>query len=216
MGQSSLDNARIEFARDIFSNIQELLRFLDQKSGFLLAAVGLFSAALFQLLTGYLNGPHELEIYLIALLVVWYLLHIARATWNAILVVKARPNSAPNNCDSPELIFPLMLLPQHHDSGVEYSKALQSVQANEILSDYAQQIVEISSIYKVKHALINKSVSQLLWGMLPWFLTVLLVLARQVLPSVGQLPTFYVSIILAVALAILGWLVIRRVKVSAR
>ena len=60
--QDNMDKARIDFARSVFTNVQELIRFMDQKSGLALVIVGLLSAAAFAVLNLYLNGNKQIGV----------------------------------------------------------------------------------------------------------------------------------------------------------
>ena len=106
---------RLDYADKCFQNMQELIRFMDQKAGFVLAAVGILSAALGSLTTSIFQQPPtsatQVTLRIISAgLLVAYLLIAFLVVWVAIRVFTARPNTLAPETTSPGLIYPLILL----------------------------------------------------------------------------------------------------------
>lgn len=206
--------ARIEYGWRVLQNVQELIRLMDQKSSFGLVIVGLFSAAAFTLVNAYLGKDSDMgkEKYIVIFLAFWYLFHIGQVFWHAILTLRARPNLLGNNCNAPEMIFPLMLLRRFHSSDSQYLESLSQLQPDKILADYSQQIMENSNIYVLKQYHVNQLFQWLRWSALPWFIGIVIIMANRILPVQFILPKIYILLFITLVLVIVGVVLILRVQ----
>lgn len=161
---------KIAFAQHIFDNVQELIRFLDQKSQIVLVIAGVLSAGLFSSMQFFYDteSPPGCEKYLVAGLALWFLVHIGIALWHSLEASRARPDSLGNKCGAPELIFPLLLLKRYRRSQLEYRDQLRDVSELDVLSDYSHQITENANIYEIKQGHVNRALDALRWSLIPW------------------------------------------------
>jgi len=159
----TLIKLRLDFAQRCLINAQELSRFMDQKAGFLLAAVGILTAALGTLIVGVLGTTsnfawQEVVRAIGSLLVLAYLLMAFAVIFTATRVFIAMPNVLRPDTVAPGLIFPLMLLTRFKADEEAYLKKLSDVTPSELLQDYANQVMEISNIYRTKQKQVNLSI----------------------------------------------------------
>jgi hypothetical protein len=169
---------RLDYANKCFQNMQELIRFMDQKAGFVLAAVGILSAALGSLVTNIFQqvptNPTQAALRVVSQgLLVAYLLIAFLVIWVAVRVFTARPNTLAPDTTAPGLIFPLILLKKFKSDEMLYAEKLGGMTTNEILHDYANQIMEIANIYQVKQKYVNQSIHLFQWSSILWLATVL-------------------------------------------
>lgn len=169
---------RLDYANKCFQNMQELIRFMDQKAGFVLAAVGILSAALGSLVTSIFQqtptNPTQAALLVVSQgLLVAYLLIAFLVIWVAIRVFTARPNTLAVDTTAPGLIYPLILLKKFQSSEMLYLEKLAGMTPTEILHDYANQIMEIANIYRVKQTHVNQSIRLFQWSSILWLATVL-------------------------------------------
>jgi len=207
---SEIEKIRIEFLRHVFSNVQELIRLIDQKGSFVLAAVSLFSVAMFTVIGIYLNSQPGTEKYVLAILIFWYLTHAGKTVWHSILVTRARPHALGSKCNAPQLIFPLIIMQRYQGSDANYLRALQQVEPDDIMADYSQQIIENSNIYLLKQHHINKSVEHLLRSVLPWLAVAIIIIVNLFILRLGTVPRIYILLAVAVILLCIDWLLIRK------
>ena len=181
----ALTKTRIEFAERCFVNAQELSRFMDQKASFLLSAVALMTGAAGILASKAMDAraDQDWQAVLKALAFASFLVYAAVAfivIYNATRVFRALPNILPRDTAAPGLIFPLMLLQRYkpgQDIGEDnYYSRLLAVGPDDILHDYANQIVEVSSIYQRKQEKINRSIRLFQYLNVSWIVTILLLL----------------------------------------
>lgn len=169
---------RLDYAHKCFQNTQELIRFMDQKAGFVLAAVGILSAALGSLITSiFQQAPtNTIQTTLRVIsegLFVAYLLVAFLVIWIAIRVFTARPHTLAVDTTAPGLIYPLILLKKFKSNEMLYLEKLENQTPTEILHDYANQIMEIANIYQVKQKYVNQSIRLFQWSSILWLATVL-------------------------------------------
>ncbi len=185
----ALARTRLDFAQRCFTNAQELTRLMDQKANYILAAVGLLTAALGSLASRALEiTPDANWLWLKpagAVFTVAYMLIAFATIYNATRVYIATPHSLRPRTSAPGLLFPLMLLERFRtDTGPDeelYFDKLSVLTPKDILRDYSNQIVEISNIYQSKQRRINLSIG-LFRGLIGcWIITLLLLLAIIVL-----------------------------------
>ena len=83
------------------------------------------------------------------------------------------------------MIFPLVILDRYQagDKADEeiYFQALSEISTQEILHDYAAEIVEISFIYHAKQQRINLGAAQFRWLSIFWIITLLLFMGTVIL-----------------------------------
>lgn len=186
----TLVRTRLDFAQRCFTNAQELTRLMDQKANYILAAVGLLTAALGSLASKALEiTPDSAWLWLKpagAVFTLAYMLIAFATIYNATRVYIATPHSLRPRTPAPGLLFPLMLLERFRtDAGPDeelYFDKLSALTPNDILLDYSNQITEVSHIYQSKQQRVNLSIG-LFRGLIGcWIVTLLLLLAIIVLP----------------------------------
>lgn len=199
LSTETLFKARLDYVMRSFINTQDLIRFMDQKAGYLLSAVGLLTTALGIVaakaldananLTWHveLSAPELLTVLKVLALIsfVGYLLLAFIVLASATRVFKALPNSLKRTSSAPGLIFPLILLEKYKqgynaDEPGYYSQLL-NVQGNDILHDFADQLMEISDIYQRKQQQINASIRWFEYLGVAWIISVILLLAITIL-----------------------------------
>ena len=171
---------------------------MDQKAGYLLTAVGLLTTALgivaAKALDANANLAWRLELSapeavtaLKALALISFVTYMVLAfivLWYATRVFKALPNLLKRPTTAPGLIFPLILLERYKtgDNVDEdsYYNQLLNVQGNDILHDFANQVMEVSNIYQRKQKQINTSIRWFEYLSVCWIISILLLLAITV------------------------------------
>lgn len=203
-----ITRVRVEFAQSAYDSIQQLIRFVDQKSSLVLGVTGLSSTALFVVID-LPGGWGASTDYILGALALWYMVHAALTIWHAILTFNARPNALGNRCGAPAMLFPLMILSRYEESDVAYLRALRKLGPEDILADYAQQVMEVSHIYRVKQSHLQRAAKHLLWSAIPWFLLTATGIATELVPITTVVGT-YGWPVLVVVLAVLGSVVVAR------
>ncbi len=186
-------STRHRFAEQSFNNAQALNRAIDQKANYLIAAVGILTTALGILASGALSARLSLEwpgvLKAAALLLVLaYLLTAFGVVYPAAQVYRALANVLHPNTAAPGLLFPLMIVSRFVSEGKpderKYFNRLSTATEGELLYDYANQIVEVSNIYRHKHTQINRSIERFRWLSVLWLATaMLLMLTILLVPS---------------------------------
>ncbi|MBI5034219.1 MAG: hypothetical protein HZB51_27170 [Chloroflexi bacterium] len=181
-----LANLRVEYAHRCFTNTQELIRFMDQKAGFVLAAVGILSAALGTLVTNVFAGnpTTSLQISLRYAGIAFFLAYLFvgfAVVLVATSVFLAIPNRLRPDTTAPGLLFPLILLNKYKSHEEMYLRTLCEITPGGILHDYANQIMEIANIYQAKQKHVNRSIMLFRWSSVLWLITTLLFLAIAVI-----------------------------------
>jgi hypothetical protein len=169
---------QLEFARDCLANTQQLIRFMDEKSGFLLAAVGMLTAALGTLAVrafsvriagGWLSIWRDLA----GAFAFCYLLLAFAVIYLATRVLAARAHRLKPDSTAPGLIFPLTLLKRYQHDEDLYHERLIGCSPRELLHDYSNSMLETSNIYRIKQTHINHCVMLFRWLSLLWLASVL-------------------------------------------
>ena len=196
----TLFKARLDYVMRSFMNAQDLVRFMDQKAGYLLTAVGLLTTALGIVAAKALDADAnltwrvqlswpELVVVLKTLALISFLAYLLLAfvlLISATKVFKALPNLLKGRSTAPGLIFPLILLERYrgegdHPNEDSYYERLLNVQADDILHDFANQVMEVSNIYQRKQQQINASIRWFEYLSVAWIISVLLLLAITIL-----------------------------------
>jgi hypothetical protein len=182
---------KLEFAQYCLSNAQELTRTIDMKASFLLSAVGLLTTALGIVAASAIGGSAAgawqwLKVFgiictLIYLLVSFNIIYISTKVFRA-----SSPSINPNTT-APGLIFPLLVLQRSKKDGKVseevYLDKLRNASTEDLLHDYAHQIVEVSNIYESKQQQINLGITRFRWLSLLWVVTMLLLVGVLVSPT---------------------------------
>ncbi|HEX8231216.1 MAG TPA: hypothetical protein VF826_18195 [Chloroflexia bacterium] len=155
---------------------------MDQKANNLLSSVALLTAALGILASNAITADTP-EVWQRVfkgagvLLIVVYLLMAFNVIYVATKVYQARTHSVRPDTKAPGMLFPLMLLERYSVEGKAdeeaYLKRLQRIEPKEILHDYANQIIEVSDIYRAKQKLVNLTLNQFRWLSILWVVTML-------------------------------------------
>jgi succinate dehydrogenase/fumarate reductase cytochrome b subunit len=188
----TLFKARLDYVMRSFINTQELIRFMDQKAGYLLTAVGLLTTALGIVAAKALDAnailiwqvdlaSPALATFFKVLVLLSFLAYMVLAfvtLFHATRVFKALPNMRNRGSSAPGLIFPLILLERYRKGNAadedSYYTQLLNVQGNDILHDFANQVMEISEIYQRKQRQINQSIRWFEYLSIAWIITVIL------------------------------------------
>ena len=151
---------QLEFAERCFTNAQELIRFIDQKTGYLLAAVGILTAIMGVLVTRIAEIKPEGDWQNISLaiggglILLFFILAFVIICLSPI-VLRARSHTSCPNRRAKGLIFPLMIL-NACPSELQYADELISATPEQLLDEYASQVVTLSQIFRIKQAYLNK------------------------------------------------------------
>jgi len=177
---------RLDYAHKCFTNMQELIRFMDQKAGFILAAVGILATAVGTLVgTVFIGAPaNSLDTtlrliggaFFIAYLVVGFVV-----VFVATGVFAASPSRMRPNTTAPGLIFPLIVRDKFGAQEEMYLQTLAQITPPAILHDYANQIMEIANIYRTKQKRVNRSLTLFRWSSVLWIITILIFVGTIVL-----------------------------------
>jgi hypothetical protein len=200
LSAEDLFKARLDYVMRSFANAQDLVRFMDLKAGYLLTAVGLLTTALGIVAAKALDANASLTWRVelsapefIALLkalalisFVAYLLLAFVLLASATKVFKALPNLLKGHSTAPGLIFPLILLERYrgegdHPNEDSYYERLLNVQGDDILHDFANQVMEVSNIYQRKQQQVNASIKWFEYLSVVWIISVILLLAITIL-----------------------------------
>lgn len=177
--------ARLSFARDVFANAQDLTKTMDQKANNLLSSVALLTAALGILASSAITAGTQDDWERLfkgagELLILVYLLMAFNVIYVATKVYQARPHSIRPDTTAPGMLFPLMLIER---SSVEakadedaYLTRLHHLEPEEILHDYANQIIEVSDIYRAKQKLVNRALNRFKRLSILWIVTMLVLM----------------------------------------
>jgi hypothetical protein len=177
--------ARLSFAREVFANVQDLTKTMDQKANNLLSSVALLTAALGILASSAITAGTQEDWQRLfkgagVLLIVVYLLMAFNVIFVATKVYQARTHSVRPDTTAPGMLFPLMLLERYSVEGKAdedaYLKRLHRLEPEEILHDYANQIIEVSDIYKAKQRLVNLALERFRRLSILWIVTMLVLM----------------------------------------
>ncbi|MBI2799862.1 MAG: hypothetical protein HYX63_06170 [Gammaproteobacteria bacterium] len=173
---------RIEFARETLRGIQLLIQLLDQKSYLVLVIMGVTSAAFFSIVGAYLGKIERLlsPQSMVPLLAAWFLVEAGLVLWYCLKSIQGVV-AKPVTMDAPNMVFPHSLL-RHYDSNpLRYFDRLCSLEADDILRDYAAEIIKTSTIFVEKSHQVNDAVRALYRSMLPWMAGILATIALRVM-----------------------------------
>ena len=173
---------RIEFAQETLRGIQLLIQLLDQKSYLVLVIMGVTSAAFFSIVGAYLGKIERLlsPQSMVPLLAAWFLVEAGLVLWyclKSIQGVVAKPVAM----DAPNLVFPHSLLRHYEGDPQRYFDRLRNLAADDMLRDYAAEIIKTSTIFVEKSDQVNDAVRALYRSMLPWMVGILVTIALRVL-----------------------------------
>ena len=199
LSTDTLFKARLDYVMRSFINIQELIRFMDQKAGYLLAAVVLLTTALgivaSKAMDANANFTWQVDISAPAVVITLkvlafiafgaYMLLAFIVLITATKVYKALPNMLNPRSTAPGLIFPLILLERYkkdNDADEDsYFMRLLNVQGNDILHDFSNQVMETSKIYQIKQRQINTSIRWFEYLSIAWITSIILFLAITII-----------------------------------
>lgn len=174
-------NYRLDFAQRCLINSQELVRAMDQKAGYMLAAAGTLTAAMGVVATRVysftpIDGWQFTLRAIAAVLILEYFGLAFAAIYQVLGVLIARSNTLRPDSTVHGLIFPLMLLARCEDDEEKYLAKLQSATPHVLLHEYANQITEIANIYRQKCERLNSSMGWFRAATIAWAITNFLVL----------------------------------------
>ena len=177
---------RLDFAQRSFINAQELNRFLDQKMGYLIMAVGILTTIIGVLASKLIDMYTTVAwmdthaIYGVPLLALYCLL----ATLTVILaaqVLRARDHRvkgcpvSTTHC-ALGLLYPMIIAEKQYTEQ-SYLDALLPMTPEALMREYAHQIVIISHIYTIKHRFVNRAFLVGVLAAIVWIIAV-----TQILP----------------------------------
>jgi hypothetical protein len=167
---------------------------MDQKANYLLAAVALLTAALGLVVSRAITASAQNDWQLLLkgigiLFILLYLLLAFALIYVATSIYQARSHSqrVSATTSAPGMLFPLMLLERFSVANkvdeTAYLNRLRTLQLDDVLQDYANQIVEISIIYREKQKQVNLGLQIFRWTGVLWLITMLaVVIVSIVLP----------------------------------
>ncbi len=175
----TIQNARLYFAQSNLENLQNLVRFIDQKAAFILTAVGVLTAALFTLVAGTVFAPAKTTFDTAAKVILGITTLIYTVLASLVVYAAARIYTAGGAALKPEtrapgMIFPLTLLERYRADEASYHAKLITLSYEDMLHDYANQMMEVSNIYQQKHRYVNASIDRFRWLCLAWIVAVLI------------------------------------------
>jgi hypothetical protein len=181
----TFEEAGLNFAKDVFANVQDLTRTMDQKANNLQTSVALLTAALGILASSAITAGTE-EVWQRVfkgagvLLILVYLMMAFNVIYLATKVYQARAHSIRPDTKAPGMLFPLMLLERYSVEGKAdedaYLSRLQRLEPKEILHEYANQIIEVSDIYRAKQKLVNNALNQFRRLSILWIVTMIVLM----------------------------------------
>ena len=172
---------RIEFARDTLRSTQQLIALLDQKSYLVLVITGVTSAAFFSVVGGFLGRLENLlnPALLVPIMAAWFLFEAALVLWFSLKSIQGVVANAVT-IDAPSMVFPHALLVRYNNSAEHYYEQLRSLDVDQLLRDYAAEIIKTSSIYVEKSRQVNDAVRALFRSMIPWLIGILATIVLRV------------------------------------
>lgn len=159
MGVRMLNKEKIQqdFCKGALDNIQNLINRMDMKAGIIMTVVGLLSAALYALLAVLIKGKYIIGAGFIFFLVVFYFCVMTYILWQTMRIFLVRHATFENHSQAPRMLFPLLIL-QHFKTEKEYAARAIKLTHEDIIADYANQIMECSNIYNLKIEPIDKAI----------------------------------------------------------
>lgn len=181
-GAVSLEKQRelqFNFAMQGLQNSQDLVRFLDQKAGLVITAVSILTAAIGALLIEAIRGA-PVGVFGLAIrgaigvgVLLYMLLAFAVISW-AIRVLMPAVNRLLPDSHALGLIFPLMVLQRTDADDAVYTRRVVQASIEDLIHDFANQILEVSYVYKEKHEQLGKVMRYFRWLSILWVLLMLL------------------------------------------
>ena len=184
MASGASVETQIAFAQSAFANIQELTRTMDAKANYLLASVALLTAALGLVASRIVAATVQEDWQRLLkgagiVLMLLYLLVAFAVIFVATGIYQARSPRVSSTTDAPGMLFPLMLLKRYsagdRTDESAYLNRLRTLQPNDILRDYSNQIIEVSIIYEAKQKQVNLCLWLFRWTGVLWLVTMLVV-----------------------------------------
>ena len=170
------EKAQQDFCKGSLDSIQILIGRMDLKAGIVLTVVGALSAALYSLFNVFIK-QNFLSLWcnlFLGFLIIVYFCCMTYILWQTTRVFLARPASVGNYSEAPLMLYPLLIL-RTFKSDKDYVERAVKLSHGDMIADYANQIMECSNIYKLKHEHVNKAIKTLAFLLLPWLLFVVIV-----------------------------------------
>lgn len=83
--------------------------------------------------------------------------------------------------DAPCMVFPLALLKRYDSNAERYFERLRSLELDDVLRDYAVEIIKTSTIYQEKFTQVDDAVRALYRSMIPWLVGIFSTIVLRVL-----------------------------------
>jgi type IV secretory pathway VirB2 component (pilin) len=157
--------SQLDFAQAAFANGQELNRTMDQKANYILGAVALLTAALGLVVSRAIvaTAEDDWQRLLKGTAIVLMLLYLVLAFVLVLIatnIYQARSHSRRVSATTtPGMLFPLMIVERFTVADkvdeAAYLEKLRTLRLDDALQDYANQIIEVSLIYKEKQQQVN-------------------------------------------------------------
>ena len=173
---SAEQKAQQDFCRETLNNVQSLIGRMDLKAGVVLTVASLLSAAIYALGSCFFSKgvyPQYLCRFLVGAVIIYFLL-FAYILWEATRVFIARTAMMGNYSGALQMLYPLLIL-KTFKSDKDYAEKSANLSHQDILADYANQIMECSNIYRLKHQHVNRAIRTLAVLLIPWFIFVVFV-----------------------------------------
>jgi len=164
-----------DFCKGTLDSIQSLISRMDLKAGIILTVIGALSAGLYALLGVLIKcGLASLHCNLLLMgIIILYFLDIIYILWQTMRVFLARSATVGNYSQAPLMLYPLLIL-RTFKSDKDYAERAKQLSHNDIIADYANQTMECSNIYKLKHEHVNKAIKALGFLLLLWLIFVVI------------------------------------------
>ena len=188
-GDLTFDN-QLRFVERVLDNAHGLNRSIDVKANFLITAVGILTTAIGILAAGALGVKPAADWTAFLrgagiVLILLYLMTAFSVVYPATQVFKAISKPIHPDTGAPGMLFPMMLLSRYQEKGGPsenaYLAGLGRVTRQELLHDYANQIVEVSNVYDYKQRQINSSIRRFQVLSVLWVITAMLLVCIIVL-----------------------------------
>lgn len=177
---------RLEFARNSFLHVQDVLRFLDQKAFYVLSAVGVLTTALgiySSIMFGFVaretwQGPAGVALGGAALL---YLLVAFSVIVRASSVFRPRRGAPDQVIEGAGLFFLPTAPPAIRDDLEGYGGRIAAMEGVDILADYAAASAALSAIYREKERRVTNAIAGFRFLAVLWISVIVMLSAAAML-----------------------------------
>ena len=187
MPPRDLIRQRVDFAIRSLLHIQDLVRFMDQKSGLIPTAVGILTTAqgafLLHMLSAAAVSPLQQGVRAAALGgALIYMLTAFSVIFAGTKVFTPSVTPRRANSKAPGLIFPLAILQKQDSNENKYYQRIMLAMPSDMLHDLSNQMIEISAIFKAKSGYLDSVLRRFRLLCVLWLTLMLLLVLSNLLP----------------------------------